>query len=324
VDESSGQVQGDPQPITTSSEWSALPSLSRDGRRLVYATNSSRSFVEQVPLDPQTGQAAGPPSLAYQGARAVRSCDVSPDGAWLVLRVSSPADDLLLIRPDGSDLRQLTNDLARDRTPQWSPDGGKILFASNRSGKYEAWTIRPDGSGLTQLTHLPDQPVLFPFWAPDGRHIGLTYGSRGTALLDLSKPRSSPRVLPPLEDGQLAGLSWSADGRFLTGMVLRPDQSVVSGVVLWSLADNTLRRLTSEGEDPMFSTGGTRILFLEAGTVQLVDVASREVRTVLSPPPHSLYISARAGRGGRNLCAVRSTSEGDIWSLSLVEPAGLP
>ncbi|HSN86574.1 MAG TPA: protein kinase, partial [Thermoanaerobaculia bacterium] len=219
VDERSGQVQGDPQPVTTSSEWSALPSLSRDGSRLVYATNSSRSFVEQVPLDPETGRATGPPSLAYQGARAVRSCDMSPEGAWLVLRVSSPADDLLLIRPDGSDLRQLTNDLARDRTPQWSPDGRKILFASNRSGKYEAWTIRPDGSGLARVTHLPDQPVLFPFWSPDGRRIGLTYGSRGTALLDLAQPRSRPRMLPPLEGGQLAGLSWSADGRFLTGMV---------------------------------------------------------------------------------------------------------
>jgi hypothetical protein len=95
-------------------------------------------------------------------------------------------------------------------------------------------------------------------------------------------------------------------------------------VILWSLADNTFRRLTRRGEDPVFLRDGMRILFLEEGTVRLVDVASREVRTVLSPPPHSRYVSARAGPGDRTLCTVRNAAEGDIWSLSLGEPAGRP
>src|SRR5262249_17688715 len=51
IDERSGKVLGSPEPITTPSEWSALPSFSRDGRHLLYATNDDRSFVEQVPLD---------------------------------------------------------------------------------------------------------------------------------------------------------------------------------------------------------------------------------------------------------------------------------
>ncbi|HSN88234.1 MAG TPA: protein kinase [Thermoanaerobaculia bacterium] len=321
VDERSGQVQGAPEPVTTSSEWSALPSLSRDGRHLVYATRSSRSFVELVTLEPETGRADGPPSLVYQGARAVRSCDISPDGAWLALRASSPVDDLFVIRPDGSELRQLTDDLARDRMPRWSPDGSRILFASNRSGKYEAWTIRPDGSGLTQITDLPDRPVFLPFWSPDGRRIGFMYGSRGTALLDLAAPRSPPHVLPPLPDGKaLAGLSWSGDGRFLTGKLLRPDESTAPGVILWSLADHSFRRLTSGGADPMFLRRGTRILFLEEGAIQLADAASGERRTVLAPPPYSSYLSAAAGPEDRSLCTVRATAEGDIWSLRL-EPA---
>jgi serine/threonine protein kinase/Tol biopolymer transport system component len=325
IDEGTGHVLGDPQPVSTPSEWSAFPSLSRDGRRLVYATNSSRSFVEQVPFDPETGRPAGPPSLAYQGARAVRSCDASPDGAWLVLRASSPADDLLLIRPDGSDPRQLTNDPARDRTPHWSPDGRRILFASNRSGKYEAWTIRPDGSGLTRVTNLPDQPVLYPFWSADGRRIGFTYGARGTALLDLAAPGSPPRVLPRTGGGQiLASVDWSRDGRFLLGVLQRQDQSDIPGLILWSLADNTFRRLTRGGEDPMFSRDGKRVLFLEEGAIRLVDVASGEVRQVLSPPPHSSYVSVRFGPGDRSLCSVRTTEEGDLWSLSLRGPVAPP
>jgi Tol biopolymer transport system component len=324
LDESSGEVLAPPQPITTPSEWSSLPSLSKDGRRLLYATRDNRSFVEQVAFDPETG-AAGAPTPAFQGARSIRSCDISPDGAWLVLRSASPQEDLLLTRADGSDQRQLTDDLARDRAPRWSPDGRRILFSSNRSGKYEAWALRPDGSGLTQVTDLPDQPVVNPFWSPDGTHIGFLYGSRGTAVLDLARPRAAPRLLPPLAGGQvLAGESWSEDGRFLVGALLRRDESPVPGIVLWSLADDTHRRLTATGDHPVFLHGDRQILFTDAGAIRLVDVATAEVRTVLSPPLHSSYVSAGLRKGGRTLCTVRTTDEGDIWILSLVDAAHSP
>ncbi|MFL6196026.1 MAG: protein kinase domain-containing protein [Thermoanaerobaculia bacterium] len=321
IDERSGRVLSTPQPITTSSEWSALPSLSRDGHRLIYATDSSRSFVELVPFNPETARAAGPPALAYQGARAILTCDVSPDGAWLALWASSPTEDLLLIRPDGGDLRQLTDDPARDRTPYWSPDGSRILFASNRSGKYEAWTIRPDGSGLTQITHLPD-PVLHPFWSPDGKRIGFGYLSHGTAVLDLFLPRSRPRVLPPAEGGQIFnGSAWSKDGGSLAGAMSEGPGGESSGVFLWFLADNTYRRLSQTGNDGRFLHHGPRLLFNEAGAIRLVDVASGEVRTVLSPPPYTSFSWIGVGPGDRNLCTVRATDEGDIWSLSLGAPA---
>ena len=321
IEERSGQVLGPPQPITTSSEWSALPSLSRDGHHLIFATESSRSFVELVPFDPQTAQVVGPPVLAYQGARAILSCDVSPDGSWLALWASSPTEDLLLVRPDGSDLRQLTNDLARDRTPYWSPDGSRILFASDRSGKLEAWTIRPDGSGLTQITQLPDQPVLYPFWSPDGQQIGFYYLSRGTALLDLRRPKSPPRVLPPMEGGQIfAGSAWSKDSSSLAGGMSTRPGGRVEGVILWSLVDNTYRRLRQTGIDPVFLRSGRRLLFKEVGSLRLVDVASGAMRTLLSPPPPSSYIWVGVGPHDRSLCTVRSAEEGDIWHLSLAAP----
>jgi serine/threonine protein kinase/Tol biopolymer transport system component len=324
VDEDSGEV-GAPQAVTTPSAWSALPSFSRDGRRLIYATNDNRSFVEQVPFDPERGRTTGSPTLIYQGARPIWSADLSPDGAWLVFRASSPQEDLFLIRRDGTELRQLTNDPARDRAPRWSPDGRQILFASNRSGQYEAWTIRQDGSGLAQVTRLPgSQPVLNPAWSPDGRQIGFTYGSLGTALLDLRTP-ASPRVLPRAEGGQvLARPFWSPDGQSLAGMLLRPDESPVPGIVLWSLASNTYRRLTQTGRDPEFLHGGRGILYLERGEVRLVDVASGEARTLLPLPLHSTYESASAGPGDRTICTVRTTDEGDIWMVSLGDSAGRP
>jgi Tol biopolymer transport system component len=319
IDERSGEVMGSPRPITTPSVWSALPTFSRDGRLLLYATNDNRSYVEQFPFDPQRGRVTGPPAIVFQGARAIYSCDVSPDGAWLTLESDSPQEDLLLVRPNGSDLRQLTNDPARDRTPRWSPDGRRILFSSNRGGQYAAWTIRPDGSGITQLTYLPpDLTVGDPAWAPDGRRIGFTYGGRGTGIQDLASPTSPPRVLPPTAGGQVLGrVSWSPDGRFLAGMLLRKDESPVPGIVLWSLADNTYRRLTETGESPVFFHGGTRILLNQPDSIRLFDLGSGRERALLSPPPHSSYVSANVGPGDRTLCTVRTTNEGDIWSVTL-------
>jgi len=92
----------------------------------------------------------------------------------------------------------------------------------------------------------------------------------------------------------------------------------IPGVILWSLADDTYHRLSQAGYDPIFLRRGRRLLFREVGTLRLADMASREVRTVLSPPPHSSFRWVGVGPGDRNLCTVRATDEGDIWSLSLV------
>jgi serine/threonine protein kinase len=322
IDERSGKVTGNPQPITTPAEWSALPSFSHDGHLLLYATNDSRSFVEQVPLDPKNGRSSGPPVPVFQAARSIGGCDISPDGKWIVLEAESPQEDLLLIRPDGKEIRQLTNDPAHDRSPRWSPDGNRILFSSNRSGKYEAWTIRPDGSGLTQVTNLPEQAVFDPFWSPDGKKIGFTYGARGTGILDLVGTPSSLRVLPPVDSGLVfAGLSWSEDGRFLTGMLLRQDESPVPGLSLWSLAHNAHRRLKQAGHSPEFFHNAKRILFTEGGSILALDLANGELWTLATPPLNTSYVSESVGPHDRSMCTVRATNEGDIWSLSLVDSA---
>jgi len=168
------------------------------------------------------------------------------------------------------------------------------------------------------ITNLPDQSVLYPFWAPDGKRIGFYYSSRGTGLLDLLRPQSRPRVLPPVEGGQIfAASAWSKDGGSLAGEMSAPQGEGTPGVILWSLADNTYRRVSPIGNNPVFLRRGPRLLFNEVGTIRLADVTSGEVRTVLSPPPHSLFDWVGVRPDDRALCTVRNTSEGDIWSLSL-------
>jgi len=53
-----------------------------------------------------------------------------------------------------------------DNSPAWSPDGTKLAFASDRSGKWDIWTMNTNGSALSNFTQgLPDQACRNPAWS---------------------------------------------------------------------------------------------------------------------------------------------------------------
>jgi TolB protein len=39
-----------------------------------------------------------------------------------------------------------------DETPSWFPDGKRIAFQSDRSGRMEVWVMNADGTGSKQVT----------------------------------------------------------------------------------------------------------------------------------------------------------------------------
>ncbi len=91
---------------------------------------------------------------------------------WIVcVRLNDDAHgDIVMLLPDGQTL-MLTEDNFDDRSPDWAPDGKKLVFSSNRRDYvYQLWTIDPDGRGLSQLT-LGGGAKLAPYYDRDGRYI---------------------------------------------------------------------------------------------------------------------------------------------------------
>jgi eukaryotic-like serine/threonine-protein kinase len=320
IDEASGAVQGAPEAIPAPAEWNGLPSISRDGKHILYATSENRANLERVPLDPARLK-AGPLEPVTQGSRGVRSCDVSPDGRWVAFHGSIPQEDLFVVRPDGSGLRQITNDAARDRFPRWSPDGETLLFQSNRGGTYGIWSIRADASGLEPVTRPGDGSLAYPALSPDGRWLAVIVPDRGEALVDLSLPREQrrPVPLPPIDaNGQLFdAVSWSPDGKWLAGTAETSDSRPMPGILLYSPATRTYTHLTERGEVPVWMPGGKTLLALEEGRLVAVDVAARSLREVLAPPANASFLAHCVSPDGRTLFVSEVTEEGDIGMLTL-------
>ena len=94
--------------------------------------------------------------------------DVSPDGERIVFDLLG---DLYLIPIGGGEAEALTNGLAWDMMPRFSPDGSEIAFISDRSGGDNVWTIPADGGEPRQISREDFRLVNNPVWSPDGRFI---------------------------------------------------------------------------------------------------------------------------------------------------------
>jgi Tol biopolymer transport system component len=191
----------------------SYPSLSPDGKKVVYATLDGRLLIRNIDgtgADILSTNAAFETIAAFNSdggriafhgddeklyvvnsdgsnLRAVADraqCDGeglariewSPDGRKLVYvgKSSIGQPDIYVVNVDGaSQPVQLTNDLENDLLPTWSPDGARIAWSSFPGDIY---VMNADGSGRINLTPTGIYIDSYPVWSPDG--MRLIYSSR--------------------------------------------------------------------------------------------------------------------------------------------------
>jgi tetratricopeptide (TPR) repeat protein len=156
-------------------------------------------------------------------------------------------------------------------SPSWSPDGARIVFASNHDGDLDIYTIPVTGGQPTQITD-SDGVDTDPAWSPDGAFIAFSSDRDTPAYNDYP---GSPEIYVMNADGSAVrpltndnrdsfSPAWSPDSASIVFVSNRSDDNDIyimdvsgEGETLLTVDDNGATDL-----DPQFSADGKWIFFL--------------------------------------------------------------
>ena len=191
---------------------------------LALTTLAAGPAAAQAPARPAAGRTPPKPLPLAESRKASFtategtwiSLDVSPDGRTIVFDLLG---DLYTLPIAGGKATRITEGLAYDAAPRFSPDGQSIVFVSDRSGGDNVWTMRLDFTDTTQVTQGNTSQYISPEWMPDGNHIVVARaaGLGGAAKLQMhdlngGSPIPVIRTPPQLKTN---GAAPSPDGRYI-------------------------------------------------------------------------------------------------------------
>ena len=198
----------DPKRLTESEADDTLPSLSPDGRKILFVTDRdgnreiyvmNRNGSDQTNL---TRNAADDWTPAWSPDGSKIAFSSFRDGRW----------ELYVMSADGTNPRRLTAHPAADYGPSWAPSGEQIAFVSNRSGNLDIHLIALADGSVRRLTTDPatDQS---PAWSPKGNQIAWeTYRDDNMEIYAVNVGGGDVRNLSEDAYADDHGVTWSSAG----------------------------------------------------------------------------------------------------------------
>jgi serine/threonine protein kinase len=202
-------LEGEPRAIVDQVGYSSGPAFamfSATANTLVYRRGTSRD-LELTWLD-RNGKVVG--TVGEAGRYLILR--LSPDGTRAaVAKLDSNLDVWLVDLKSGASTR-FTFDPANDSNPIWSPDGKRVIFASNRGGVMGLYEKSADGAGTETVLLRPAPAATLTDWSRDGRYV-IFHGADAIWVLPLEGDR---KPFPFLRnDFSPAGARLSPDGRWI-------------------------------------------------------------------------------------------------------------
>ncbi|WP_435016238.1 S41 family peptidase [Tundrisphaera sp. TA3] len=265
-----------------------FPSISSDGKTIVFerdfgiskldvatgavtplhfdiAAETQESLTEVMTFD----SAADDYDLAPNGRRVafvvhgeIFTAPTEEGGELRQITDDEARDQEVGYSPDGKWITyiQITDDEARDQEVGYSPDGKWITYISDRDGREEIYVVASDGAGepkrLTDIDALKSSYA----WSPDGKTLAFTTAdgklytmtAEGKDLKELAASRFGPFGRP----------AWSPDGRWLA--YTRNDVTRSTDVYLLPASGGEEHKVTydaSNEQNPRFSSDGKKLYF---------------------------------------------------------------
>jgi len=205
--------------LTSTDGYDAEGTIAPNGKKIVF-TSARDGDLEIYDMNPDgTEQRRLTNELGYDGGSWH-----SQDSQWIVWRASRPKTaeevaqykdlfaknlvmptklEIMVMRADGSDKRQITRNGAANFAPYFHPNGRQIIFASNmnnpnpRSPNFDLYLVNRDGTGLQQIT-FDEGFDGFPMFTNDGKSLiwgsnrhGKTEGETNVFMADWVETNSS-------------------------------------------------------------------------------------------------------------------------------------
>ncbi|KUO57324.1 MAG: translocation protein TolB [Alphaproteobacteria bacterium BRH_c36] len=157
----------------------------------------------------------------------------SPDGQKIIMSLQEGGGSSIFEMDLRSrQTRRLTNvPEAIDTGPSYSPDGGQIVFESDREGTQQLYVIKADGSGVRRIS-FGNGRYSTPVWSPRGDYIAFTKQLMGRFLIGVIQPDGQgERILS--EGFHNEGPTWAPNGRVL--MFFREERGQNTGPRIYSV-----------------------------------------------------------------------------------------
>jgi Tol biopolymer transport system component len=271
-DAKSGTSSDVPVPVTNSTrDWSG-PSFSPDAQWIAFSSGLPREDVYVSRVD-----GSGLRQLTNDQPFD-RFAQWAPDGSRILFYSNrGGSQQEWTIRPDGSDLRQVSNYPGTGVVgARWSADGLRIAGESQSEKR----------------------SVIFDLQKP------------------LEHRAVDKIAVTPAGETCTGSPSFSPEGtRIACGFCARSTQDCEPNLAIYSLADKTFERFPVAGTAPVWLRDGRRLLFVEHGNLRLLDTVSKHVVKLLSVTPNWLGTFS-ISRDETQIALTRIAEQGDIYLLT--------
>ena len=239
--------------ITNDNTLNLTPAWSPNGRWLIY-TSYAGNNPDLIMID-RHNKSPRRALLHMSGLNAAPSWSPVDDRLCLVL--SKDENSEIYILDNNRKLRRLTRHFNIDTSPTWSPDGKKIAFTSDRSGRgapqiYIMDALLGDKAGVERISFnssYNDNPA----WSPDGDKIAYTARVGKQFQIKIYNLITKNSTVFTKSIGNKEQPTWSPDGRFLA---YRHKKDSKKHTYIQRLGSNKVRQLTfgvGGGTNPSWS-----------------------------------------------------------------------